>query len=476
MPQPTVEEIVADLVRAGEIRPIEVALASALPVQIDMILSKERLKAAVCGRRAGKTTAADIALLLDAEDYPNALYPYVLLTKSSGRDITWPVLKDLDYKFKLGLKFNDQSLRATLKNGATIAVMGADDNRDMERLRGSKYRIAIVDEAGSFPRVQLKYLVEDIIEPCTMDLRGSVWVIGSPNVAAQGYFYDLTCGATPTVYSPGQCATWHWTAYQNTHLPHAAEEIERIKQKRGWSDSTPQFRREYMGEWVRDASGLVYRFEKSRHVRPAPQDLAHYTLGIDLGASEKTASTAFVLLGFRDTGRDVWAVSAVKEAALAPDTIANRIETYRAKYNIERIVCDAGGLGNGYIKHFTETRQLPVEPAEKKDKAGAIEMLNGEFDGGRLFIDPGCHQLISEIEILPWNEERTDSAPGAADHACDSLLYAHRATYAYANKPDPIPEPKYGTPEYAAQFERKWRDRWSQPKKKLEWWDPRSKR
>lgn len=467
----TPREVIVDLVRRGKLTSLDVAMACALPVQREMIVSPARAKAAVCGRRAGKTTCADLALIYDAHSHPGALYPYVLLTKSSGRDITWPVLHELEAKFGLGLSFNEQQLRAKLKNGATIAIMGADDRRDMERLRGSKYRKAIIDEAGSFPRELLGYLIDSVITPATADSQGDVWMIGSPNAAAMGYFYDATVGATPTHFGPGQWPTWHWSALDNSYWPTARADIQQIIDRKGWTWDSPVVKREWLGMWVRDESGLVYRLVRARHIKPAPDDLTRFVLGIDLGSSATAATTAFVLLGHRETGRSVWAVSATKESGMSPDSIADRIQSYTSARKIDRIVCDAGGLGGGYIKHFVETRKLPVEPAEKKDKSGTIELLNGELDGGRFMIDPCCSQLIGEIEILPWNEKRTDAALGCHDHCCDAMLYAWRATTAYANE-EPVVNTIRGTAEHAAEQEKKWRQRWSKPKQRREYWEP----
>lgn len=102
-------------------------------------------------------------------------------------------------------------------------------------------------------------------------------------------------------------------------------------------------------------------------------------------------------------------------------------------------------------------------------------MCNGELDAGRLYIDPGCPQLIAEIEILPWNEERTDAVPGAADHICDAFLYGTRACMAYANQLDAVEAPKPGTEEFNNAWTRNWRDRWSKQQPKREWWERRGK-
>lgn len=465
-------DIVADMLRRGKLSPIAVAMAAALPKQREMIESPARKKAAVCGRRSGKTYAAALALIIAALKRANAVCPYICLTKSSARYIMWPVLHEIERLYRIGITFDESKLAAKTPNGSIIPLLGADSQSDMERLRGGKYERVVIDEAGSFPRTLLGYLIDEVLEPATADLKGEIWLIGSPNPAAVGYFYDVTTGTNPRI---AKWETRHWTMLDNTHLPHAKEELDRIIKEHGWNYNSPVVLREWLGQWMRDTKGLVYRFNKEKHVQPAPKDLTRFVLGIDLGTSDKEPTTAFSLVGYRDTGKGIWVVSSMKEAAMSPDSIADRINTYQSARNVEKVVCDAGGLGGGYIKHFNQTRRLAVEAAEKKDKAGTIELLNGELDAERLLVDPCCVSLIEEWEILPWNEQRTDSADGCPDHNSDSALYAIRASLAYAN-PDPSePEAKPGTPEYVAAWEERWRQRWSQPKPKKDWWDPSSR-
>jgi hypothetical protein len=448
-------------------------LDDALPEQQEMIASKFRKKAAVCGRRAGKTTGCFLALIHDGQSHPNCIYPYLLPTRAQARYSIWPILLELESKYHFGLRFNESRLEATLPNGSKILVLGADSVQDQDKIRGGKYRKVIVDEAGTFPREQIGYLMESVLEPATMDLLGEIWLVGTPNPAAQGYFYDKTHGSSKDFWGPGQIPTWYWTALSNKFLPHARAEMERIQQENGWNWESPIVQREHLGRWFRDASGLVYRFDRSKHLEQAPDDLAYYVLGVDLGSSLNTETTAFVLLGYRKTGQTVWVVKAEKGAFRGPDPIADKIREYVDNFPITQIVCDAGGLGNGYILHFNDVCQLPVIAAEKREKCAHIEFVNGALDGKKLLVDPSSAALIGEIEILPWNEKRTDSAPGCPDHACDAMLYGYRACTAYANQDDPAPPPVRGSKEASNQFERAWRDDWSSVKQrqKKSWWE-----
>lgn len=387
--------------------------------QREMLEAPERRKAAVCGRRAGKTSLLAMALYDAAEKHPHCVCPYVCLTKSSGRYLVWPVLKQFVEKHGIECTFQDSILVATLPNGSLITVWGADEQRDMEKLRGGRYARVVVDEAGSFPRTLLGYLIDEVLEPATVDLLGEIWLAGTPNAAATGFFYDVSTDPTKG------WRTWHWTMLDNTYIPHAADELARIMREHGWNESSPVVRREWLGQWYRDESLLVYRY-RTRHLGDAPA-CERRVLAVDLGASATHATTAFVEMGWRAGDRTSWVLRADKYAGMGPDEIAEEI---RGRRVFDRIVCDPGGLGGGYIKLFRERYGLPVLEAQKKDKAGTIELLNGAFDGDRLRVDKRAKDLIEELELLTWNAKRTDG--DGIDHCCDAMLYAWRETYSYA--------------------------------------------
>jgi len=408
--------------------------APALPLQLEMMGDKRRKKAAVCGRRSGKTYGSGLGLVDRALDAPGLICVYVCLTKTSGRYIMWPVLHDIERQHKLGMKFDEQKLLVRLPNGSEIMLLGADSKADMERLRGGKYARVVVDEAGSFPRDLLGYLLDEVLEPATADLQGDIWLIGSPNPAAAGYFYDATTGGGNDIAA---WPTWHWTILENTHVPHGRSEVERIMSEHGWTWDSPIVQREWLGKWLRDATRLMYRYDPSRHLCLPPDDIAWNVLSVDLGASQTTPSTAFVLMGYRAVSSTVWVTEAEKCAGLGPDDIADKIEAYMTRLGgkLHSIVCDPGGLGAGYVQHFVERRRLPVEFADKKDKQGHIEQLNGDLDGNRLLISPAAKALTSEIEILCWNEKHTDASDATPDHCSDGMLYGWRKCRAYA-QPD----------------------------------------
>src|SRR5271165_7071974 len=75
--------------------------------QIDFILDKNKLKTAVCGRRAGKTHACAVYLLYTALSRAGSTSVYITLTRANAKRIIWPTLIELNYQYKLAGIFNE---------------------------------------------------------------------------------------------------------------------------------------------------------------------------------------------------------------------------------------------------------------------------------------------------------------------------------------------------------------------------------
>ena len=425
-------------------------LADLSAPQRAFLVDPAKRKGAVCGRRAGKTWVDCVGLYEAARRHPRALCPYITLSSVSARRILWPVLHEQDERYGWGLKFNDQQLTATLpENGAQILCVGGDDPRKVEALRGPKYARVVIDEAASFPKSLLLYLVEDVLEAALMDLDGDLWLTGSPNAGCVGYFHDATTGRNPLVE---RISTHHWTVLDNLHIPHARDFLERKRAEHRWATDHPRYLREYMGQWIRDASSLVFRFDRARNgvSRETLPAVLQLVLGIDIGASEETPSTAFVENGWEKHSKVTYTTSAKKYAGMIPSSGAEEIQRRKAARSYGAVVADAGALGKGYVREWNIRHQLGVLEAKKLEKRAYIEHLNDALDSGALKVvdDEETRELVEEIEIMQWNEDRTDIDDQYVAHAAEAWLYSWRHCFSWAEAAKKPEGPAPGSREH----------------------------
>lgn len=369
------------------------------------------------------------------------------MTRDNAKLILWPALSELNSRLDLKLKFRENTGDVVLPNGSMIILRGADDKRQIEKLRGPKYPIAVVDEAQAFPPF-LKDLIAEVLEPATLDYDGQIIVTGTPNAACAGPFYDFTT-AGDTEWS-----VHRWTLRDNPFLPDVDKFLTRIKKLNHWDDNNPTYLREYWGKWVRDYDNLVFKINFGLNTVPTfPYDSAddwEYVLGIDLGFNDPTA---FVTLAYSASLGKCFVVESYKESDLIPSAVASRVEVLMARFPYSRIVADTGGFGKGYVEEMRKKFSMPITPANKVEKVAYIEMLNGDLRSGALQICKDRNQeLLDEIMLLQWDENKLgrnmfNFDRRFHDHLCDAMLYAWREAFHHHVEWEEM-GPKYGTVAY----------------------------
>ena len=407
-------------------------------------------KAALKGRRGGGTWAGAVGLYDKAREV-RCQCPYIALSAVQARRIMWPVVKEVNDLYQLGMKMNDHELIAEVpETGSQIFLVGGDDMRKVEALRGGKYGRVVIDEPGSFPKSLLRYLCEDVLDAALLDLDGDMWLVGSPNAACVGHFYDVTTGANPEV---AKIPTHHWTVLDNPNIPHAGEWLRKKRESKKWAADNPVYLREYMAQWIRDLSSLVFRFDCARHmVAEAPKGCAG-VVGVDLGSSAKVETMAFVTQLWEKYSKTVVTRRATKHKAMDVTDGALHVKALFAEFpELRYAVVDEGGIGAGYTREWRQRHQLAVVAAEKRERNAYIEFLNDDLDQDRMKLLDGdeTRPLVDELELAQWDEDRKDIDDRFLKHAIDAWLYSWRDCRAWGEPDAPGARPRKGTPEYEA--------------------------
>lgn len=395
------------------------------------VMDAAKNKAAKCSRRAGKTWTDAAYLIYEAERWNFCDVAYVTLTRINAKKLLWPKLKWLNHVFKLGMIFNNSELTATTRNGSTIHLFGAHDNDDIEKLRGYSFKLVIVDESQSFgPHID--ELLDDILEPATLDGDGTIALTGTPNAACVGRFHEVTTGGVRG------WSVHEWTLLQNKFLPHAKKWLQGLIDRRGWSWDHPVIQREYLGRWIRSLDQMVYRFREEKNTINGIPDKKlndlYYVLSIDLGYHDATAMTVG---GWNETDPNFYIVDGYKKVGMLPQQIAGVINQFREQYEFTKIVADTGGLGKMIVEEFRVRYGIPIESAEKKAKADFIELCNADLEQGIVKIDtsiPILRELTSQLSVLQWDQKRRKEDPRYANDFADSFLYNWREGKQYASE------------------------------------------
>jgi hypothetical protein len=427
---------------------IEDMLSTRFEKQREVIGCKARRIAAMCTRRAGKTELVPARLYSTAEKYPGTVLYYVGITGKRARELMWAPLTKANDFYALGWKTNETRQTLTHPDGTEIRLVGADDMRELEKRRGDKASIVIVDEAQSFPHAVLHALVEDIFGPALVDVRGTFMLLGTPGIVCGGFWYDVTRNEDDDSRAKrdARWTVFEWSALDNPHVA-ANVALEIAERDAAYGEDDPTTCREYRGRWVNDAGALFYRFDARRNTYdgtlPAGHTWAH-VMGVDLGHDDAFAMEVFA---FSDSHPDLFEVAFYKKAGLIPAQWAERIRDFQERYNPARIVVDTGGLGKAIVKEMQDRHSLPVEAAEKQSKAAYVRLLNGDLALGRVKVLVDS-ELAREWSVLPKDADDPEAEdPRFPNHCADAALYGWREALHFLGR-HPDEQPDEGTPEW----------------------------
>jgi hypothetical protein len=410
------------------------------PKQREAALHPSKRKVIRCSRRAGKTELACYALIKNALAGPDGISLYIALTRKSAKRLIWGRLKRVLRELEIGFEASETELIVKLSNGSEIWLAGANQEDVAETLRGHAYRIVILDECASF-RGHIDILIEEILEPATLDENGEIWIMGTPSWDFTSYFYKAN-------HNPDGWTSFFWTLFDNPHLPNAKEFVEQIKKRRGWSDDNPSLLREYGGRWIRSHENLVYHYNPLKNLYSELPEFAYKFLGVDLGFEDKAA---FSIVAHAEHSKQAFVIHSEAHHRLLPFQIAERIDELMGEHDLTSIVIDEGGLGKSIAEEYRVRYQIPCKPAKKSEKRAYIEFFNSEMHEGKIqtFED---NPVIDQWQSLPWHEDGKIEKPGVPNDYADSILYAWRESLHFL---EDLPEapPKPGSDEFYRQEE-----------------------
>lgn len=412
------------------------------PKQKEAALHPAKRKVMRCSRRAGKTELAATKLIQSALSGPNGICIYIALTRKSAKRLLWTRLKRMAKELGATAIASETELILKFNNGSEIWLAGANQEDVAETLRGHAYRTVILDECASF-RGHIDVLIEEILEPATLDEDGDLWIMGTPSWDFSSYFYKAN-------HNANEWASFHWTLFDNPHIKNARQWVEDLKARRGWSDDNPILLREYFGRWIKSDDELVYFFNPQRNITDnMPRHYASKVLGIDLGFEDKTT---FSIVAHEQDNPTAYVIHTEKHYQPSISDMALKAQVLIREYGIPTVVIDEGGLGKAIAEEFRSRYGINCKPAQKRDKRLYIELFNSEMREGRILVKED-NPVIEEWNSLTWEPGKNVEMPGQPNDCADATLYAWRESYYFRERYKQEP-PKPGSAAYHEQIER----------------------
>jgi phage terminase large subunit len=429
--------------------------------QIRFINDEAKFKTAVCSRRAGKTVSCAADLVHTCITNPGVNCAYITITRGTAKRIIWKDLISIIKKYDLKVHIDKQDLTFTFDNGSMLYISGADDEGEVEKYRGMRFKKVYIDEVQSF-RSYIAELVNDVIIPALYDLDGSLILIGTPGPVPAGFFYDIT-----------QNKEWshhHWTVYDNPFVGTGKRTVQQIIEEankvRGIDEQHPTHLRENMGLWVKDDSALVFQISSDRNLYtelPNPDKMT-YIMGVDIGWTD---SDAIAILGYDDINKNVYLVEEYVKSKQTISQLVAEITYLRDKYKPVRMVMDAGALGKKIQEEIRQRHGIHMEAAEKHRKLEFIELLNDDLRTGKIKVSKHS-RFYEDCFKVQWDRSNPHK-PRISDifhtDIGDSVLYSWRECRHYLSEKPPEAL-KAGTTEWMNRLEEEMGEKMEAAKRK----------
>jgi len=443
-------------------------LAGLYPVQRNVILSKALKKSILTPRQVGKTHTLIRYLIYSAlkNKAPGAITAYLTDTREHAKGLVWIPLLQLLEDLKIPHETNTQELLITLKdNNSRIRLFGADNERTASRLRGYQYNLFVIDETQNLPDELLTILLDEVVDAALQAHKAPLVLVGTPGPVLQGYFYEVTENPLEHGYE-----YFSWTQYDNPLFPRwsgldnwkdkVSEFLEEKALEYGGKDN-PAYQREYLGRWTRDNDLLCYHLSDKNNIDNIPSGLKT-VMSIDLGWHDKTA---WVILGYSQVLGKSYVIETYQAQGQIFDEIMDITKSFIEKYqasevhhSLERIRVDSAGAGKiiqeSLARELTKRYQIPVLPADKRDKAVFMKLMDNDLRAGRLLLNHNDNKdLWEQLSTIIKNPIKQIEREGQPCDLADALLYSYRDAYQYISKPAPEVKPAPGTPEYYQKLE-----------------------
>lgn len=410
-----------------------------IPAQLRFITSKARYKIARCSRRAGKSTGLAFYLRHTALAGDNFNCAYVGKTISVAVRTIWDAVKGLVRESGDSVRINESEHYIYFNDTKSyIWLFGANDSKQIEKMRGLFYKLVVIDEAQMFP-AYLKKLIDEVVDPALGDLQGTLCLTGTPNPSCSGVFFDAD-------HSDGWEShfwTWQDNSYfvnkamaNNPDLKDPLDIMRNSLKRRGVNERDPIALREWGGQWSKSEDLQVYKYSaEKQHFESLPNTLFKCVIGVDLGFND---SDAIVVLGYNEKFRETFLIEEFKCAKIDITALAIEIKRLKNKYKPYYMVIDGGALGKKINEELNTRHALFLDSADKANKAAYIELLNSDLRLGYAKIKK-TSILAKEMETLCWDEDDYLEGKFSEDsyednHLCDAYLYAWRHIYTYVWK------------------------------------------
>lgn len=366
----------------------------------------DKIILAICSRRSGKTELMG-RLLVKRLLKPDQHVVYINRSFDAA-------VRQIQKPFDTALQAVGDSLKITsgsiggglvqFDNGSWLLIVGNNNAADVNKIRGEKVALVIIDEFGHMRH--LRELVQEVLQPATIDYADSQMVfVGTPPRTKVSFAHELW-------NNNGNVKRYHWTFMDNPFIPNKNEVIPQVCAMYGVTPDSMFIRREYFGDVNAYDDEAIY-IKKYFKQEPDKNQLYHYAyVGVDWGYEDKAAVVG-ILANKND--KKMYIVKDWSEAKKGITEISSEIQKMvqylKENYKLDRepqVICDTNE--KSAASDLYTTYHIPnVTLAYKYDKDYALDQLSDWCAASTVVISENAKATIEDAENMIWKrDEDTD--------------------------------------------------------------------
>lgn len=391
-------------------------------------------------RRSGKTELMG-RLITKGLLLPDAHCVYINRNSSAAiRQIRKPLQTAID---KIGLKCVKGSVdnqEMHFENGSQLLILGNNNSADIDKLRGERISMCIMDECGHQRNV--RQLIREVIGPALKDYgkQSLLCLVGTPPRIPQTYVEEVWNNALERGWK-----LYHWTFEDNPFLPERNKVIEDVCKEQGCTPESAFIQREYYGRLnVYDDDARVIKkwgFVTQDQLRQLGNVIDYAYVGVDFGFEDKPAVLSFICKNNRMYIVDEWSENHHGVVDISNE-IKRQYENLRDNYSVAhniKVICD-NNVKEAVWDLYNVYKIPNVFTAYKSDKDLALDQLNDFFSSNKITISDKLKEgrLSEDLTNTLWErDEETDKILHNIDddtwhpNALMAALYVSRC---YANE------------------------------------------
>ena len=285
----------------------------------------------------------------------------------------------------------------------TYYLFGGQDEGAAAVIQGITLAGALLDEVVLMPRS----FVEQACARCSV--KGSkMWFSCNPGSPEHWFYKEWIC-------NPEQknALCLGFTMGDNPGLdPQIRQRYERLY-------TGVFYRRFVLGHWC-GAEGLVYEFDREKHVSEDIPQEGRYYISVDYGIQNPfsaglwrvSGGKAYRIKEYYYSGREAGRMRTDEEHYEALEQLAGA-------YPVELVVVDPSAAS--FIATVRRHGRFSVRKAKNSVIPG-IQLVSSLLKQGRLVFSPKCENAIREFGLYSWEEEG-DAPRKENDHAMDEIRY-----------------------------------------------------